>query len=464
MDFSEPYKTSGPPPAYSPDGRYLAAAVEYRLIIREAESLQVVQLYSCLDRIDHIEWSPNSMYCLAAMYSRAIVQVWSADQSDWACKIDEGPAGVAAARWSPDGSCVLAYASMGIRTTVWSLAQRRCHYLAGCKSGAADPSHTSSSFSPAAGFSPDGTQYAQLERYDCVDHISVYETEGWSRTAHFKADTSDAARLLWSPTGESIALTDDALYFGVAVYSPAGVALGRYGPPGEQYDGLGVKTAVWDPSGQFLAVGSYDQRVRVLSDVTWQPLLDGAHPAVVCEPPGLAVYMEEVQGPEARGTPGRSPAKSPSAAPPLALRPEIKSKYELSELPVRVPHVTPSMDKPHPKLGVGRLSWSPDGRYLVTVNDNMPTHVWVWDLAAGCLATLLAHAAPVADVAWRPEGHLLAAVTGCAKVYMWAPAGASVVHIPLRGFAAARLAWSPGGGSFTLMGGDAFCCAYLAQA
>lgn len=34
MDFSEPYKYSGPAPAYSPDGRYLAAAVEYRLIIR----------------------------------------------------------------------------------------------------------------------------------------------------------------------------------------------------------------------------------------------------------------------------------------------------------------------------------------------------------------------------------------------------------------------------------------------
>lgn len=251
------------------------------------------------------------------------------------------------------------------------------------------------------------------------------------------------------------------------MYSPAGVALGRYGPPGEQYDGLGVKAAVWDPSGQFLAVGSYDQRVRVLSDVTWQPLFDGGHPAVVCEPPGLAVYAEEAQGPDdTRGTPGRSPTKSPSKASPLALRPEIKSKYELSELPVRVPDVPPSMDKPHPKLGVGRLVWSPDGRYLATVNDNMPTHVWVWDLCAGCLATLLAHAAPVADVAWRPtqEGHLLAAVTGCAKVYMWAPAGASVVHIPLRGFAATRLAWSPSGGSFTLAGRDAFCCAYLAQA
>lgn len=42
---------------------------------REASTLQVVQLYTCLDRIDHIEWSANSMYVLCGLYSRAIIQV-----------------------------------------------------------------------------------------------------------------------------------------------------------------------------------------------------------------------------------------------------------------------------------------------------------------------------------------------------------------------------------------------------
>ena len=51
-------------------------------------------------------------------YGHVRVQVWRVDQSDWACKIDEGPAGVSAAMWTPDGNCVLAHASAGIRTTV----------------------------------------------------------------------------------------------------------------------------------------------------------------------------------------------------------------------------------------------------------------------------------------------------------------------------------------------------------
>jgi hypothetical protein len=54
MDFSESYAVSTSPackPSFSPDGKYLATACEYRLIIREVQSLAVVQLYSCLGEI-----------------------------------------------------------------------------------------------------------------------------------------------------------------------------------------------------------------------------------------------------------------------------------------------------------------------------------------------------------------------------------------------------------------------------
>jgi hypothetical protein len=59
MDFSECYRCSLLP-AHSPDGAFIAVAVEYRLVIREAESLKVVQIYSCLDKIHSVAWSPNS--------------------------------------------------------------------------------------------------------------------------------------------------------------------------------------------------------------------------------------------------------------------------------------------------------------------------------------------------------------------------------------------------------------------
>lgn len=132
MDFSESYQCSLLP-TYSPDGLLLATAVEYRLAIREVETLKVVQLYSCLDKVHSIEWSPDSRYVLCGLYDRSVIQVWSAEDPDWTCKIDEGPAGIKHTCWLPDGTSVLLVADFCIRMTVWSLVERRCGYLPGPK-------------------------------------------------------------------------------------------------------------------------------------------------------------------------------------------------------------------------------------------------------------------------------------------------------------------------------------------
>eukprot|EP00798_Chlamydomonas_sp_ICE-L_P020693 gene20693-27492_t len=74
MDFSESYKcTTNPGPCYSPNGKLLATAAEYRLIIREVETLKVVHLYSCLDRIDKMEWSSNSLYVMCGLIQKGEV-------------------------------------------------------------------------------------------------------------------------------------------------------------------------------------------------------------------------------------------------------------------------------------------------------------------------------------------------------------------------------------------------------
>lgn len=106
-DFSEVYRGNGPPPAFSPNGRYLATAVDFRLVVRDVDTLNVVQLFSCLDKIQHIEWAADSDYLLCGLYRRAMVQAWSVQQPDWTCKIDEGPAGIAHARWTPDGRQII---------------------------------------------------------------------------------------------------------------------------------------------------------------------------------------------------------------------------------------------------------------------------------------------------------------------------------------------------------------------
>lgn len=147
----------------------------------------------------------------------------------------------------------------------------------------------------------------------------------------------------------------------------------------------------------------------------------------------------------------------------------------------------------------GWCQWSGDNRYLATRNDNMPTTVWVWDMtrmvrktafwgtelfeAVGTgaasehlpvslrmltvanrvqeLAAVLMQKDPVKALDWDPVHCRLALCTGTAKIFMWAPEGASCVHVPLPGFLAASVRWNPTGTAFVLSDRDTFCCAFL---
>lgn len=159
MEFSNALKEAGPW-AWSPDGTLLAACDSSRLVVRDTKTLMVVSVFSNLDVCNVVEWSRDGRYVLCAMYKRGIVQVcpllpvglfgikthkgwwvgepafcrhvgmltdekevatfscrpasiskridcssqvWDVEDEEWACRIAEGPAGLAHCQWAPDG-------------------------------------------------------------------------------------------------------------------------------------------------------------------------------------------------------------------------------------------------------------------------------------------------------------------------------------------------------------------------
>lgn len=122
---SESYKFNGPPPSYSPDGIHIACAQEQRVIVRDVDSLQVgyaqhmlqrmlllsltvqnwqqdqelkhdkvsrfeiyvilwlqmIRIFSCLDKVQRLEWSPHSNLLLCILSNRA--QVFSLEDQEW---------------------------------------------------------------------------------------------------------------------------------------------------------------------------------------------------------------------------------------------------------------------------------------------------------------------------------------------------------------------------------------------
>ena len=48
-------------------------------------------------------------------------------------------------------------------------------------------------------------------------------------------------------------------------------------------DALGLRVMTWSPGGDFIALGSYDDHLRILNSLTWQPVADIAHDVIATQ-------------------------------------------------------------------------------------------------------------------------------------------------------------------------------------
>ncbi|XP_010275400.1 PREDICTED: WD repeat-containing protein WRAP73 isoform X2 [Nelumbo nucifera] len=444
MEFTEAYKQTGPC-CFSPNARYLAVAVDYRLVIRDVLSLKVVQLFSCLDKISYIEWALDSEYILCGLYKRPMIQAWSLTQPEWTCKIDEGHAGIAYARWSPDSRHILTTSDFQLRLTVWSLVNTACIHVQW-------PKHASKGVS----FTQDGKFAAICTRRDCKDYINLLSCQTWEMMGVFAVDTLDLADIQWSPDDSAIVIWDSPLEYKVLIYSPDGRCLFKY----QAYESaLGVKSVSWSPCGQFLAVGSYDQMLRVLNHLTWKTFAKFMHLSSVRAPCSAPVFKEvdeplQLDMSELRISDDFIQGNSENA-------PEghYRVRYKVMDLPITLPSQKPPVDKPNPKQGIGLLSWSTDSQHLFTRNDNMPTVLWIWDIRHLELAAILVQKEPIRAAAWDPTCARLVLCTGSSHLYMWTPSGAYCVNIPLPQLNITDLKWNSDGSCLLLKDKEMFCCA-----
>lgn len=436
MNFSECFKQTGQICKFSPDGKYIANCVQYRIIIRDLNTLQIKSLFTCLDSVDVVEWSSDSLFLLCGSYKRALAQVWSIDQSDWTCKIDEGVAGLEALRWSPDGRHILSTALFTLRITVWSLVDKSVSYIK-------YPKHAHQGLS----FSKDGKFMALAERRNCKDFISIFSCNGWQLVKHFETETNDLADLCWSPDGRILAVWESSLEYKILMYSMDGKLISIY----SAYDfALGIKSVSWSPSSQFLVIGSYDQSVRVLNNITWTAVTEYKHTSSIGDPE--VIIYKEVQMKSVK-LPWEAKPKGPLSSP---------SQYEIQQAPFLVPSVRADPEKANPKIGIGKMIFSSNNRYLATRNDNMPNVVWIWDISKLCLSTVLVQSYTVQAMEWDPKQTRLALCCGSNKLYMWSPEGCLSVDAPMEtAFNIKGLKWHKDGHSLVLLSKEHFCMCSL---
>jgi WD40 repeat protein len=114
MDFSELYKQTSGLVQFSPNARYIASAVQFRLIIRDAETLQILHLFTCIDNISQIAWSPNSQLIACCSFKLGATQIWSLLDPEWTARVDEGVGGLRRILFAPDSINLLAFSDFKV--------------------------------------------------------------------------------------------------------------------------------------------------------------------------------------------------------------------------------------------------------------------------------------------------------------------------------------------------------------
>lgn len=399
----------------SPCGTLVCSVEDKRVYVRRTADLQVTKVLSCAVAADRLEWSPDSRRVLCGSTKKGVVEVFdAAEDSAWRCRVSEGVAGIAAVSFGADGGTLLTRTEFAMHLSVWDLDDNAVTVIEHPK--AVRQGHC---------FSADGAFLAVLRRRQCRDSVSVYAAGTWEEVASFDAPSKDAHSMHWSSDGATIVLVEDAVEYGVWLLSPVGAAQAQYAAYG---GALGVSHAALSPDGasDLLALGSYDNAVRVLSLVT----------RAVC-----AEYRHA--HPKSLGRSALSPAFSMHA--------EAEDGAFRSELPAQLPARRPDQSKPLSHAGMASVQWSSCGRFLATRSHELPRCLFLWDAEDARLRALLVMGGAVRAAAWSPaRPELLVHCAG--KLYTWREKeGVRALEAPAPQGAPAA-SWLPDGDGLLLVG------------
>lgn len=175
--------------------------------------------------------------------------------------------------------------------------------------------------------------------------------------------------------------------------------------------GLGVRCVAWHPSSALVAVGGYDERVRILSREAWTEVytLDARRSALEHPHDDPVVWREPRRWFEA--TQGQGMVAMEQGT--LPADPPMQKSDEMAQS----------------KYGVHWMAWNRDGSLLAVRNEAIPTTLFVYQFdglaerrvdVRPCLVGVLLLASPIQCVSWKPNAvATLAVVTGKSSVYLY---------------------------------------------
>ncbi|OAG04190.1 uncharacterized protein CC84DRAFT_1219397 [Paraphaeosphaeria sporulosa] len=415
-DVSPQYKATSLS-APSPTASHIACLTGARLQIRSLATFELVRnipLPQSHDvRRSQIAWSPPSVSpsgaatpprrssVLPQRSHRILVadddttRVFDLRDDKWNAIISNGSGGMGknvTVEFGRDEDEVLVWSDFASRVMVWCLKTGRTVDIRDPKfSGKDSRGWGYRPCSEEKGVSGRGSVLALLCRSPGVDMLMLLAPKTYDVIKRVELATQDAQGVRWSSDGRWLAVWDAAsVGYNLCIYTADGHLyrtisreipdeLSEWG-----IEGLGIKTLEWVPGNDWLAVGGWDRRVRILSTKTFSPVVYLDHTAQICVP-RASVYTEQV---DARGF----------------------RSFELAQQPVTPPKApVEKNDTGLMKQGISTMAFNKDGTLCATRDDSTPTTVWIWDLRSLQPMTILILHSPIKALQWHPHypSHLL---------------------------------------------------------
>lgn len=279
---------------------------------------------------------------------------------------------------------VVVFSDFASKATVWCLRTGRTVEIRDPKFSGVDGKGWGYRPAPEGKETARGNVLAILCRSAGQDVMLLLAPRTYEIIKRVELPTIDAAGLKWSRDGRWIAVWDAASHgYHLHIYTSDGHLYRTINrEPNEEMDrwgveGLGIKSVDWVPGNQWIAVGGWDRRVRILSTRTFSPVVFLDHTTEI-HVPSAPVYTEMVDSKGARS-------------------------YSLTQQPVTPPKPANEKGENIMKQGISIVAFNQDGTMCATRDDSTPTTVWIWDLRSLQPKTILIQYAPVKSLQWHPS-------------------------------------------------------------
>ena len=454
----------------APNDRPFVAGISQaiRVVVRTVPNLAVHAVFTAVDKIDRIEWSPNGSLVMAVIATQGIVQIWSIDDPDWNCRIDTGLTGLKNAHFHPISSAhVLVYSEFGLRVDIWNIVtEAKCHVKDVNENVPLVVSHSG--------------RYALLlgrQSIHVIDLSPPEDDELSSAILHSVSlkGTKEIAGLAWTSQDDGIIAYESPLTPTLYVFSLDGSRCHTthlYGDTASSHGvQLGVRSVTQTRSIFF--VGCYDDSVRIFStkkaSLNLLAVLELGDPIVnvVDDYPivlreslgGNATLRERNMYHLGGGDVGNHPVEYIEVSRDLSSvqLPSVENMNPLSHVQGKKTTVIGP-----PRGGISALRVSPDGAWLAVQSDKNSAVVFLIEIARLRVMCILVHRQPVRHFVWNPSGvasrNQLAITTGEARLFIWTPTmDNSTVNLADSTFKLLKIDWTRGGDSIILADRDKVC-------